>query len=226
MLPLSPLVPGTGPIRLLCVGAHSDDLEIGCGGTLLAWLAAPRPIEITWVVVSAHGERSTEARRSARTLLRRAASLEIVLGNFRDGHMPSQYTEVKAFLETLKSTVSPHVVLSHRLEDRHQDHRLLGELAWNTWRDHLILEYEIAKYEGDLGLPNLYVPLSRSQAQRKARHLVRYFGSQRSKSWFHPENFMALARLRGIECRAPSGYAEAFHARKMVLAPSGMEQPS
>lgn len=140
--------------------------------------------------------------------------------------MPSQYTEVKAFLETLKSTVSPHVVLSHRLEDRHQDHRLLGELAWNTWRDHLILEYEIAKYEGDLGLPNLYVPLSRSQAQRKARHLVRYFGSQRSKSWFHPENFMALARLRGIECRAPSGYAEAFHARKMVLAPSGMEQPS
>lgn len=226
MLNLTSLLPDTGPLRLLCIGAHSDDLEIGCGGTLLAWLAATRPVEITWVVATASGERADEARRSARQLLKRAARLDVVLGNFRDGFLPGQYMEAKAFFESLKGRPDPHVVLTHRLDDRHQDHRLLGELTWNTWRDHLILEYEVVKYEGDLGLPNLFVQLSRSQAQRKASHLVKHFGSQRSKSWFDPETFLALARLRGLECRSPSGYAEAFHARKLVLAPGDKEHRS
>ncbi len=219
MLSLSPFLANTGPLRLLCIGAHSDDLEIGCAGTLLAWLGAKRQIDITWVVLTALGDRAREARTSAQRLLKGASSLDIVFGEFRDGFLPAQYAEVKAFLEKLKNRPAPHVVLTHRLEDRHQDHRLLGELAWNTWRDHLILEYEIMKYEGDLGQPNLYVPLTSAQAHRKTKHLMRHFGSQRSKSWFDSENFLALARLRGLECRSPSGYAEAFHARKLVLSP-------
>lgn len=219
MINLTPLLAASSPLRLLCIGAHSDDLEIGCAGTLLSWLAAKRKIDVTWVVCTAHGNRAREARTSARRLLKGASTVEIVFGNFRDGFLPAQYAEVKAFFEQLKVRPTPDVVLTHRLEDRHQDHRLVGELAWNTWRDHLILEYEIAKYEGDLGQPNVYIPLTASQAHRKAKHLMHYFGSQRAKSWFNSENFLALARLRGLECRSSSGFAEAFHARKLVLSP-------
>jgi LmbE family N-acetylglucosaminyl deacetylase len=220
MLSLAPLLDGPGPLRLVCIGAHSDDLEIGCAGTLLSWLASPRPIHVTWVVLSAHGERAREARASAKTLLRRAAGSDIVLGEFRDGFMPSQYADLKAFFESVKTRAAADLVLTHRLEDRHQDHRLAAELTWNTWRDQLILEYEIMKYEGDLGQPNLFVPLPAATVKRKTAHLNRHFGSQRSKDWFSGDSFMALARLRGVECRAPSGCAEAFHARKVTLASS------
>jgi LmbE family N-acetylglucosaminyl deacetylase len=204
-------------LRLLCIGAHSDDLEIGCGGTVLTWLASMPANEVTWVVLSAEGARASEARRSARALLTHAAARKVVIGNFRDGYLPAQYSEVKSFFEDLKGEVDPDVVLTHWLHDRHQDHRLAAELTWNTWRNHLVLEYEILKYEGDLGQPNAYVHVPAALARRKAAHLQRHFASQRSKAWFTADNFLGLMRLRGLECRAPSGFAEAFHARKFVL---------
>ena len=210
---------GTGGKRLsvLCLGAHSDDLEIGCAGTVLEWLARYPQVDVTWVVLSAAGARADEARRSANALLRAAQRKDVHLGAFRDGHFPAQFTEMKEFFEQLKKTTNPDVILTHRLEDRHQDHRLVAELTWQTWRDHLVLEYEIPKYEGDLGQPNLFVPLSARNGKRKVDHLLRHFGSQRSRGWFSAETFYALMQLRGIECRAASGLAEAHHLRKAVM---------
>lgn len=205
------------PLRVLCLGAHSDDLEIGCGGIILEWLARYAQVEVTWVVLSAIGPRADEARRSATALLRTASRKTLVLRNFKDGYLPAQFEAAKALFEELKASEAPDVILTHRLEDRHQDHRQVAELTWQTWRDHLILEYEIPKYEGDLGQPNLFVPLSARIAQRKVAHLMRHFGSQRSRSWFDPKTFLGLMQLRGIECRASSGYAEALHVRKAVL---------
>jgi len=217
MLRLIPEARSRRPVRLLCIGAHSDDLEIGCGGTVLTWLASMPAIEVTWVVLSAEGVRAPEARGSARALLRRAAAHRVVIADFRDGFLPAQYVEVKSLFEDLKREVDPDVVLTHWLQDRHQDHRLAAELTWNTWRNHLVLEYEIPKYEGDLGQPNAYVPIPSSLARRKVGHLGRHFSSQRSKDWFVADNFLSLMRIRGMECRAASGFAEAFHARKLVL---------
>lgn len=203
--------------RVLCIGAHSDDLEIGCAGTVLTWLGARPAVDVTWVVLSAGGERGDEARRSAKRLLKGAVNSRVILGDFRDGFLPAQYVEAKEFFETLKSSADPDVILTHHLQDRHQDHRFAAELTWNTWRDHLILEYEIPKFEGDLGQPNAYVPVSARVARRKVAHLGRHFASQRGRSWFREETFLALMRVRGVECRSSSGFAEAFHARKMVL---------
>lgn len=205
-----------GPLRVLCIGAHSDDLEIGCGGTLLEWQKPPRKMEATWVVLSADGRRVAEMQKSARGLLGNSTA-SIIAGEFRDGFLPAQYRELKTFFERLKGAVKPDVILTHRLEDRHQDHRLACELTWNTWRDHLVLEYEIPKYEGDLGHPNVYVPIAGGTAKRKVRHLMRHFATQRSRSWFTEDTFFGLMRLRGIECRAAAGLAEAYHARKLVL---------
>jgi LmbE family N-acetylglucosaminyl deacetylase len=204
-------------LRLLCIGAHSDDLEIGCAGTVLTWLSAGAAVEVTWVVLSAVAERGLEARRSAMRLMKSAARSRIVLGEFRDGYLPAQYAQVKEFFERLKVGTDPDVILTHHLQDRHQDHKLAAELTWNTWRDHLILEYEIPKFEGDLGQPNTYVPLSARMARRKVVHLERHFATQRGRSWFKDENFLALMRVRGVESRSSSGFAEAFHARKVVL---------
>jgi len=172
---------------------------------------------VTWVVLSAQGARAPEARRSASAFLKRSTAHKIFLSEFRDGFLPAQYSEVKSFFEDLKGQVNPDIVLTHWMEDRHQDHRLAAELTWNTWRNHLVLEYEIPKYEGDLGQPNAYVPVPTSLARRKVSHLSRYFLSQRSKDWFVADNFLALMRIRGMECRAASGFAEAFHARKLVI---------
>jgi LmbE family N-acetylglucosaminyl deacetylase len=204
-------------LRLLCIGAHSDDLEIGCGGTVMTWLASTRGIEVTWVVLSAEGARASEARRSARALLTRAVAPKVVIATFRDGYLPGQYIDVKSFFEDLKKVVNPDVVLTHWLQDRHQDHRMAADLTWNTWRNHLVLEYEIPKYEGDLAPPNAYVPVPASIARRKVSHLRRYFSSQQRKDWFVTDNFLGLMRLRGMESRSASGFAEAFHARKLVL---------
>jgi LmbE family N-acetylglucosaminyl deacetylase len=201
----------------LCIGAHSDDLEIGCGGTILTWLASMPAVEVTWVVLSAEGIRASEAHRSARTLLARAAVRKVIITDFRDCFMQSQYADVKYHFENLKRGVDPDVVLTHRLEDRHQDHRLAAELTWNTWRNHVVLEYEIPKYEGDLVTPNVYVPISKSLARRKMVHLDRCFSSQRGKDWFTADTFLGLMRLRGLESRSKSGFAEAFHARKLVF---------
>lgn len=205
-------------LRVLCVGAHSDDIEIGCGGTLLEWMDAQRALDVTWVVLSAAGARAVEARRSATKLLARARRANIVIHDLDDGHLPARYSDVKNALESLRAVLpDPDVILTHRLEDRHQDHRTVAEVAWQTWRDHLIFEFEIPKYEGDLGQPNLYVPISARNSRRKVDHLLRYFGTQRSKSWFGPETFEGLMHLRAIECRARSGFAEAFHLRKATI---------
>ena len=216
MLSLNPAT-GRDRLHLLCLGAHSDDIEIGCGGAVLRWLAEVPQFHVTWVVLNAPGVRADEARRSAETLLAGASSVEVVVGDFTDAHFPSETARLKTFLSDIARRTTADVVLTHRLEDRHQDHRTVGELTWQTWRDHLILEYEIPKYEGDLGQPNVYVPLPADTAQRKVQHLMQHFGTQRSKGWFTEATFQGLMALRGIECRAPSGQAEALHARKVVL---------
>jgi LmbE family N-acetylglucosaminyl deacetylase len=204
-------------LRLLCLGAHSDDLEIGCGGTILEWLRVYPRVEVTWVVLSACGQRADEARRSANALLKTACRTQILLHELADGQFPAHFAEAKTVFEALKTTERPDVIFSHRLEDRHQDHRLVAELTWQTWRRHLILEYEVPKYEGDLGQPNLVVPVSARTGKRKVEHLMRHFASQRSRSWFAPPTFFGLMHLRGVECRAPSGFAEAHHLRKALL---------
>lgn len=204
-------------LKLLCVGAHSDDIEIGCGATVLQLLGCGRPVEVLWTVFSAHGQRAEEARRSAHRFLEGAACTEVRVHGFRDGFLPWQGAEVKERVEDLKA-FEPDVVLTHRREDRHQDHRLVSDLCWNTFRQHLILEYEIPKYDGDLGCPNVFVPVSDELRERKVALLESEFGTQRSKRWFTRETFEGLMRLRGVECASPTGYAEAFHGRKLVLA--------
>jgi LmbE family N-acetylglucosaminyl deacetylase len=209
-----PLARAGQPLKVLCLGAHSDDIEIGAGGTLLAWIASGARLDVHWCVLSASAEREAEARASADAFLTGATAVSLHLAQFRDGYLPAERAAVKDFVETLKSVV-PDVVLTHFRDDAHQDHRLISELAWNTFRDHVILEFEIPKWDGDIGRPNLYVPISEEILARKIELLERHFGTQRSKAWFDAETFRGLARLRGVECRAR--YAEAFHARKLVL---------
>jgi LmbE family N-acetylglucosaminyl deacetylase len=215
-LHISPASNGA-PLRVLCLGAHSDDIEIGCAATLLKWLADYPLVEITWVVFVAPPDRAAEARRSARALTRKAARLDLVLGDFSDTLLPTEVARAKAFLREVSTRVAPDVVFTHRLEDRHQDHRVVAELTWQTFRNHLVMEYEIPKYEGDLGQPNVFVPVSAAQSKRKVAHLMTHFGSQRAKDWFNEGSFNGLMALRGLECRAASGHAEAFHVRKLVL---------
>jgi LmbE family N-acetylglucosaminyl deacetylase len=206
-----------GPLKVLCLGAHSDDIEIGCGGLILSLVKSKRPVDITWVVFSAAAEREREARRGAALFLKGAARTRVIIKQFRDGHFPYEGAAVKVVFETLKKESAPDVVLTHYRNDRHQDHRVLSDLAWNTFRDHLVLEYEIPKFDGDLGQPNCFVPLDHATSARKAKYLDQAFGTQRDKHWFSSETFLGLLRLRGMECRAPEGYAEAFFARKAVL---------
>jgi LmbE family N-acetylglucosaminyl deacetylase len=206
------------PLRVLCIGAHSDDIEIGCGGLILALIRARRPVQIDWIVFSALGSREKEARRSAALFTRGAAERRITTHRFRDGFLPFAGADVKQVFEELKGTAAPDLVLTHYRRDRHQDHCLLSDLTWNTFRNHLILEYEIPKFDGDMGVPNCFVPLDSSTCARKVKYLCSVFGTQRDKHWFSEETFMGLLRLRGMECRAASGYAEAFYGRKVVFA--------
>jgi LmbE family N-acetylglucosaminyl deacetylase len=219
MLSLTLGLPSRGPLAVLCLGAHSDDLEIGCGGTLLTLLAERRRVDVHWVVLSGDARRAREARRSAARLLRGAAKADVDVADFRDGFFPYQGAALKERFEQLKRRARPHLVFTHRGDDAHQDHRMVSELTWNTFRDDLILEYEIPKYDGDLGRPNVFVPLSSGVRRRKVRHLMSAFPTQRRKHWFSESTFEGLMRLRGVECAAPDGYAEAFHVRKLVITP-------
>lgn len=205
-------------LSLLCLGAHSDDIEIGAGGTLLSWLARGVELDICWQVLSAPGERAVEARRSAGRYLAGAVAAEVGTENFRDGAFPEQGGAIKDWMEALKRTRSPDVIFTHRREDAHQDHRTVSMMTWNTFRDHLILEYEIPKWDGDLGQPNLYVPFDEVAMNRKIELLLELFATQRSKDWFDAETFRGLARLRGVECRSPGLYAEGFLMRKAMTA--------
>ena len=203
------------PLRVLALGCHADDIEIGCGGTLLA-LKARRDLAVRWVVFSTTGERRHEARASAEELLEGVTDPEIVLHDFRDGFLPYHGAAVKERFEDLKD-FAPDLVFTHQRHDLHQDHRLLCELTWNTFRDHLVLEYEIPKFDGDLGSPNVFVPLSEEACRTKVEVLTRHFGTQLGKHWFTEDLFWGLMRLRGMECGSPSRFAEAFHGRKVVL---------
>jgi LmbE family N-acetylglucosaminyl deacetylase len=203
-------------LRVLCLGAHSDDIEIGCGGLILELVRRVK-LDVHWVVFSARAQRAVEARRSAALFLKGAHRARVSIHGFRDGFFPYQGADIKKVFERLKRDSSPDLVLTHYRDDRHQDHRELSNLAWNTFRDHWILEYEIPKFDGDLGSPNCFVPLDRDTCTRKVRHLHQAFGSQRDKHWFTDETFLGLMRLRGMECRAAGGFAEAFYSRKTVL---------
>jgi LmbE family N-acetylglucosaminyl deacetylase len=203
--------------HVLCVGAHCDDLEIGCGGTILRLLEQDRPPAITWVVFSSNEARRQEALDSARRLLDGLKGVEIVVHSFRDGFFPSQQAAIKDCFEGLKQTVAPDLILTHQRNDFHQDHRVISELTWNTFRNHLILEYEIPKYDGDLGTPNVYMPVSEEIAREKVRLVLDAFESQTEKHWFDEQLFLGLMRVRGMEGRSPTGYAEAFTCRKLSL---------
>ena len=204
--------------RILCLGAHCDDIEIGCGGTLLKLLARGGSWDVTWVVFSSDAERAAELRQSARRFLRRATRTRLITHAFRDSYFPSQYAPIKDAVASLKRLPDPDLIFTHQCEDRHQDHRLIGELTWNAFRRHLLLEYEIPKYEGGLTTPNVFVSLTRAQVSAKTRALLQSYVSQRHKRWFAAETFAALMRLRGVEAGAHSGWAEGFHARKLQLA--------
>ncbi len=203
--------------RVLVIGSHADDIEIGCGGTLLTLTRTIPELEVDWLVVAAPGERGEEARESAAAFLSAAGASRVEVHGFRDGFLPYLGDEVKDLFEELKSRVDPQVIFTHTRDDLHQDHRLVCELTWNTFRSHLILEYEIPKVDGDLGRPNLYVPLSEAIAAEKVLLLEQHFPSQGGKHWFDRETFMGLMRLRGMESIAPERYAEAFTCRKVMV---------
>ena len=203
------------PLDLLCIGAHADDIEIGCGGTMLRLLAERPGSRVHWVVLSATNDREPEARASAKTFLADAAEARVEVETFRESYFPYTGADIKDHFNDLRSRVDPDVVFCHHRFDEHQDHRLVGQLAWNTFRDHLIAEYEIPKYEGDLGQPNLFVALPQAVVERKIELLGQHFESQSIKYWFRPETFSAMMALRGVE--AGTANAEAFHVRKLVI---------
>ena len=218
MLPLALVVPPDRPLRLLVLGAHSDDIEIGCGGTVLTLLDRHPGTEVRWVVFgAADAARATDAKAAAGRFLASAGRTEVSLHRFRDGFFPAEFTALKEAFEALKSAPPPDLVLTHRRRDHHQDHRTVAEFTWNTFRDTLVLEYEIPKYDPDLGNPNLFVPLDRALAEAKVAALMECFGSQRGRGWFTPDTFLGLMRLRGVQCAAPSGLAEGFYAPKLCL---------
>jgi LmbE family N-acetylglucosaminyl deacetylase len=202
--------------RVLFLGAHCDDIEIGCGGTALRLLEANPDLEVTWVVLSSTETRAREAHDSARALLGPTTLASIRIESFRERYFPFVGEQIKEYFDALGRKTAPDLVFTHRGADMHQDHRLLCELAWHTFRESLILEYEIPKFEGDLGQPNFFVHLDTLLCEQKVAHIAKHFGSQRDKHWFTDETFWSLMRIRGVESKAPSGYAEAFHCRKLV----------
>jgi len=204
-------------LQILCVGAHSDDIEIGCGGTILRLLSEHENAEVCWVVLGSTGQRDAEARMSAEIFLATAKKKDILIRNFKASFFPYVGDALKTFFEELKERVSPDLVFTHYRNDLHQDHRLISELTWNTYRNHLILEYEILKYDGDLGNPNFFVHLDDAMCQKKISAIMDCFQTQRHKDWFTPDAFLSLLRIRGVESKAPGKYAEGFYCRKVVL---------
>ena len=217
MLPLGLPRDPAAPLTLLCLGAHCDDIEIGCGGTVLQLLSVRTNLHVVWVVFSSAGEREREARASASLFLQQAREQKVIVMKFRDGFFPYQGANIKECFEELKNDVDPDLIFTHYREDRHQDHRTISDLTWNTWRRHLILEYEIPKYDGDLGTPNFFVPLEKDVCAHKIKHILDVFQTESNKAWMTEDTFQAILRLRGVECAAPDRYAEAFYCRKLVL---------
>ena len=202
-------------LQILCLGAHCDDIEIGCGATLIDLLASSVKTRVTWVVFSSNEVREREARHAASLIGAEAIGIEVL--QYRNGYFPFEGAQIKDHFEQLKARVQPDVIFTHHVGDAHQDHRTIAELTWNTFRNNLVLEYEIPKFDGDLGRPSVFVPVSREIAQRKVEVLRSAFVSQQDRQWFTEATFMGLMRLRGLECNSPSGFAEAFHCRKLCL---------
>ena len=208
---------GPSARKVLCLGAHADDIEIGCGGTILRWLQEHDDLEFYWVVLSSNQKRKKEALKGANAFLRGARKKTVLVESFRDGFFPYVGIEVKEYFEALKKRFSPDIVFTHYRDDRHQDHRVVSDLTWNTFRGEVILEYEIPKYDGDLGQPNLFMPLSEAVCQKKVQNILGVYQTQAQKHWFTEDTFRSLLRLRGIESGAAGKYAEAFYCRKMIL---------
>jgi len=218
ILRLGPRARAGAPLRVLLLGAHADDVEIGCGGAVLRLLAEHPGADVRYVVFSASPERADEARAAAAALAVGAANLAVDIHDFRDSFFPwADPVRLKETMAGLRRAFDPDLVFTHHRADLHQDHAMIAQLSWNAFRDHLILEYEIPKYEGDLGTPNVYLPLDEAVARRKIELILRSYASQAGKGWFRAETFEAVMRLRGVECNAPSGWAEAFHGRKILL---------
>ena len=207
----------SGLRSVLLLGAHSDDIEIGCGGTVLRLISDNPGVAVHWIVFSGQGDRAREAEASAARFLAGAKTRAVEVHQFRDGFFPAEQARIKTYFEELKARLDPDLVFTHHRDDLHQDHRVICELTWNTFRRHAVLEYEVPKWDGDLGRPNIYVPLDESHAKRKVEILMECFGTQAGKHWFDEETFNALMRLRALECNAPSRRAEAFYGRKVTL---------
>ena len=204
-------------LKILCLGAHCDDIEIGCGGTVLKLIENYSSISVYWVVFSSNEQRAQEAIVSSNIFLKEVSQKKVEIKHFQDGFLSFQGREVKECFEELKQEFLPDLIFTHYREDRHQDHRLISDLTWNTFRNHLILEYEIPKYDGDLGIPNLFVHLDEAFCSRKIEYILNVFPTQNNKQWFTEETFRSILRIRGIESNSPSNYAEAFHCRKIVI---------
>lgn len=210
-------MPKHRPLRVLCLGAHSDDIEIGCGGTILRLLAEHDDVDVYWAVLGSTSQRDGEAEASANKFLADAKNKKIIIEHFKESFFPYIGEKIKDFIEKLKKSVTPEVVFTHYRHDLHQDHRLVSELTWNTFRDHLIFEYEIIKYDGDLGAPNFFVHLDETVCRKKTDILMDSFKTQASKDWFTSDAFLSIMRIRGLESKAPEKYAEGFYCRKLVL---------
>lgn len=204
-------------IQILCLGAHSDDIEIGCGGSILRLLELYSNVDVYWVVFSSNEKRRQEAVACAEIFLEKVNKKEIIVKNYKDGFFPFIGSEIKQYFEELKQIFSPDVVFTHFRDDRHQDHRVVSDLTWNTYRDHLILEYEVIKYDGDLGKPNFFVNIDKHICDKKVKYILDSFQSQRSHQWFDEDTFLSMLRLRGIESNSPTKYAEAFYCRKIIM---------
>jgi len=218
MLELIPALGTKSKLSLLCLGAHSDDIEIGCGGTILRLLQTYKNCDVTWVVFSAKNHRRREAVASAERFLSRAKTSTIITKAFKESFFPYSGEKIKSFFEEIKTRIVPDIIFTHYRHDLHQDHRVINEFTWNTFRDHLILEYEIPKYDGDLGAPNLFVHLDEATSRTKTRILMECFKTQRGKQWFTEDTFLSLLRIRGVESNARGKYAEAFYCRMIVCS--------
>ena len=205
------------PLKILCLGAHSDDIEIGCGGSILKLIDAHPGTEVHWIVFSSTRDREKEAQTSAELFLQKAKSRNVVVKTFRDSFFPYIGADIKAYFEELKQEISPDVIFTHYRHDLHQDHRLISELTWNTFRNHMILEYEIIKYDGDLGSPNTFIHLDAETCRKKVEYIMRVFKSQGQRSWFSEDAFLSILRIRGLESNAQEKFAEAFFTRKLVI---------
>jgi len=204
-------------LSVLCLGAHCDDIEIGAGGIIIKLIENFPNINFSWIVFSSDTTRADEAHKSANALLRQVKEKQIIIQGFKESYLPYWGAEIKENFEQIKKEVFPDLILTHYRNDLHQDHRLISGLTWNTFRNHLILEYEIPKYDGDFGSPNFFVNLDEATCQKKIRHILAHFLSQNTRQWFDKETFKSVLKLRGVESNSPGKYAEAFYCRKITF---------